>query len=91
MYTFEWVDEKGELQGLLGKDVKSYQSPMHEEPLLLIPDDLRPRVIEELNRGNKTEFRINIDGELSPPSRYIFRQLMEKYHGDVTKVLPMCV
>ncbi|MDZ4084759.1 MAG: serine protein kinase, partial [Bdellovibrionales bacterium] len=87
MYTFEWVDEKGELQGLLGKDVKSYQSPMHEEPLLLIPDDLRPRVIEELNRGNKTEFRINIDGELSPPSRYIFRQLMEKYHGDVTKVL----
>ncbi len=87
MYTFEWVDEKGELQGLLGKEVRSFTSPMHEEPLLLIPDDLRAKVIEELNRGNKTEFRINIEGELSPPSRFIFRALMERYAGDVTKVL----
>lgn len=87
LYTFEWVDEKGELQGLLGKDVRVYASPMHEEPLLLIPEDLRPKIAEELNRGNKTEFRINIEGELSPPSRYIFRQLMERYNGDLNKVL----
>lgn len=87
MYTFEWVDEKGELDGLLGKETKVFPSPMHEEPLLLIPDDLRPRIIEELNRGNKTEFRMNIEGELSPPSRFIFRALMEKYNGDLTKVL----
>ncbi len=87
LYTFEWVDEKGELEGLLGKETKSFTSPMHEEPLLLIPEDLRPRIEEELNRGNKTEFRIKIEGELSPPSRFIFRALMEKYHGDVTKVL----
>jgi serine protein kinase len=87
LYTFEWVDEKGELDGLLGKETKSFPSPMHEEPLLLIPDDLRPRITEELNRGNKTEFRVNIEGELSPPSRFIFRGLMEKYNGDLTKVL----
>lgn len=87
LYTFEWIDEKGELQGLLGKDVRVYASPMHEEPLLLIPEDLRPKIMEELNRGNKTEFRINIEGELSPPSRFIFRQLMERYNGDLGKVL----
>lgn len=87
LYTFEWVDENGELDGLLGKSVKSYASPMHEEPLLLIPDDLRPHLAEELNRGNKTDFRISIDGELSPPSRFIFRALMEKYNGDLAKVL----
>jgi serine protein kinase len=87
LYTFEWIDEKNELDGLLGKGVKSYQSPMHEEPLLLIPDDLRPRIAEELNRGNKSEFRVNIEGELSPPSRFIFRALMERYHGDLAKVL----
>ncbi len=87
LYTFEWVDESGELDGLLGKGVKVYQSPMHEEPLLLIPEDLRPRIAEELNRGNRTDFRINIDGELSPPSRFIFRALMEKYNGDLNKVL----
>jgi serine protein kinase len=87
LYTFEWVDEKGELDGLLGKGVKAYESPMHEEPLLLIPEDLRPKVIEELNRGAKGDFRVNIEGELSPPSRFIFRQLMERYNGDLGKVL----
>ncbi len=87
LYTFEWVDENGELDGLLGKAVKSYPSPMHEEPLLLIPEDLRPRIAEELNRGNKGDFRVNIEGELSPPSRFVFRALMEKYHGDLSKVL----
>ncbi|HVK62562.1 MAG TPA: hypothetical protein VM432_13470 [Bdellovibrionales bacterium] len=87
LYTFEWVDERGELGGLLGKDAKIFESPMHEEPLLLIPEELRPRIAEELNRGNKTEFRVNIHGELSPPSRFIFRALMERYHGDIEKVL----
>ena len=87
LYTFEWVDEKGELGGLLGKETKTFVSPMHEEPLLLIPEDLRERVAEELNRGNKTDFRVNISGELSPPSRFIFRALMERYNGDLTKVL----
>ncbi len=87
LFTFEWVDEKNELGGLIGKDVKVYESPMHEEPLLLLPEDLRAKVIDELNRGNKSEFRISVEGELSPPSRYIFRALMERYHGDVGKVL----
>src|SRR6185369_5609122 len=54
LYTFEWVDEKGELGGILGKEAKVFESPMHEEPLLLIPEDLRPRISEEINRGNKS-------------------------------------
>ncbi len=87
LYTFEWIDENGALDGLLGKGVRSFASPMHEEPLLLIPEEMRPKVAEELNRGNKSEFRINIEGELSPPSRFIFRALAEHYNGDLAKVL----
>ncbi len=87
LYTFEWVDEAGELSGLLGVNVKSFPSPMHEEPLLLIPTALRPKVEEEINRGMQGEYRIKIEGELSPPSRFIFRGLMERYNGDLTKVL----
>ncbi len=87
LYTFEWVDEDGKLDGLLGKGVKAFQSPMHEEPLLLIPDELRPKICEELNRGQEGAFRMSIDGELSPPSRFIFRALMDRYHGDLMKVL----
>ncbi len=87
LYTFEWVDESGVLDGMLGKSIKSFPSPMHEEPLLLIPDDLRAQVCEEVNRGQDGEFRIKIEGELSPPSRFIFRNLMDKYNGDMQKVL----
>jgi serine protein kinase len=87
MYTFEWVDSDGTLDGLLGKNTRVFQTPMNEEPLLLIPDELRPKIIDEINRGQDSGYRANIDGELSPPSRYIFKALMDKYQGDLMKVL----
>ena len=87
LYTFEWVDDNDQVGHILGKGVKSFPSPMHEEPLLLFPEEMREQVCEELNRGQKDSFRVNIDGELSPPSRYIMRMLLEHYNGDITKVL----
>lgn len=87
LYTFEWIDPTGDNENIFGKGIKSFPSPMHEEPLLLIPPELRARFIEEINRGNKGEFRVTIEGELSPPSRYIFTNLMNKYGGDISKVL----
>jgi serine protein kinase len=87
LFTFEWIDEGGKLDGLFGKDVRVYQSPMNEEPLLLIPDEMRQAITEDLNRGQDGDYRIKINGELCPPSRFIFKNLMEKYNGDVMKVL----
>jgi serine protein kinase len=87
LYTFEWVDEDGTIGDLLGASVKTFPSPMHEEPLLLIPHLLRHRVEEELNRGLNGDYRIKIEGELSPPSRFIFKGLMEKYKGELQSVL----
>jgi serine protein kinase len=86
LYTFEWVDESGELDGLLGKGVRVYPSPMHEEPLLLFPEEMRAQVCSEINRGQDADFRVKIEGELCPPSRYIFKKLMEKYNDDLSKV-----
>ncbi len=87
MYTFEWVDEGGKFADIFGKDTHIFPSPMHEEPLLLIPSDMRPGMFDELNRGAKGDFRINVTGELCPPSRWIFRSLLDRYHGDISKVL----
>lgn len=87
VYTFEWIDEKLELDGLLGKGVKVFASPMNEEPLLLIPEDLRPSVFESINKGQEGSYRVQLEGELSPPSRFIFKTLMEKYEGNLMKVL----
>lgn len=86
LYTFEWVDEKGELEHLFGKGVKVYPSPMNEEPLLLLPEDLREEILKEINQGQKSDFRLKIKGELCPPSRFIFKSLMEKYNNDLDKV-----
>ncbi len=86
LYTFEWVDETGKHGDIFGKEVRVFESPMHEDPLTLIQNEMRPKLIEELNRGLKDDFRITIDGDLCPPSRYIFTKLLERYHGDVTKV-----
>tara|TARA_B110001454_G_scaffold218991_1_gene249089 strand:+ start:135722 stop:137797 length:2076 start_codon:yes stop_codon:yes gene_type:complete len=86
LYTFEWIDEKEELDGLLGKGVRAFPSPMHEEPLLLIPEEMRAQLCDEINRGQDGEYRMKIEGELSPPSRFIFKSLMDRYQGDIMKV-----
>lgn len=86
LYTFEWVDEKGENPDIFG-ETKVFPTPMHEEPLLILPKELRTKVIEELNRGSKEDFRIHVEGDLCPASRFIFRRLMEKYNGDLNKVI----
>lgn len=88
LYTFEWVDPDKALTGLFGKDLETFSSPMNEEPLLLLPEDFRNELIEDLNSsGSDKDFKIKIEGELSPPSRYIFKALMEKYANDINKVL----
>lgn len=86
LYTFEWVDEAGEHPEIFGKGVRVFPSPMHEEPLLLVPEELRPRLCDELNRGAKDDFRVQIVGELCPPSRFIFKSLLDKYNGQIDKV-----
>jgi serine protein kinase len=87
IYTFEWIDPDGTLSGLLGKDTRVFPTPMNEEPLWLIPEEMRAQVCEEINRGQEGNFRVQIEGELSPPSRYIFKGLMDRYGGDLIKVL----
>lgn len=87
LFTFEWIDPDGQHQEIFGKGVRIFPSPMHEEPLLLIPEDMREKICEELNRGSKDEFRVVIKGELCPPSRYIFSHLLAKYDGDISRVL----
>jgi len=87
LFTFEWVDETGKTDHLLGKDVKVFPSPMNEEPLLLIPEEMRQQICDEINRSQEGDFRVKIVGELCPPSRFIFKGLMERYNGDLMKVL----
>lgn len=86
LYTYYWYDSEN--SDILGGQ-KIFESPMHEEPLKLIPLEVRQKFIEELNRGKKTKdgVKIKIKGDLNPACRYIFKQYMVKYNGDWTKVM----
>ncbi|HEY8280614.1 MAG TPA: serine protein kinase [Bdellovibrionota bacterium] len=83
LYTFKFIDDPK--HGLVGH-TGEMRSPMNEEPLLLIPEAARKAFEEEIGKG-KGNYKIQIKGELSPPMRMIFRELMNRYKGDWTKVM----
>jgi serine protein kinase len=81
LYTFGWVRD-------LSKPDEVIPSPMHEEPLLLVPEELRPLIQAQLNEGRREdEYKVKIEGELCPFSRREFRELSERYGGDWASVL----
>src|SRR5262252_648213 len=84
LYTFKWV-KLGET-GLASGSADEFESPMHEEPLRLIPLDWRARAIDELKLSNE-QFRVRVEGDLDPASRFIFQGLMHQYKGDWSKVV----
>src|SRR5262245_44460420 len=61
LYTFKWggLAETGLASG--GAD--TFESPMHEEPLRLIPIDWREKAIEQLGLSND-KFKVRIEGDL---------------------------
>lgn len=84
LYTFKWTN----LQqfNLAGKDTDVFDSPMHEEPLRLIPPEWRAQAIEKL--GLSTEkFQVKVDGELDPASRFIYQDLLQRYDGNWEKLI----
>ena len=88
MYTFSWAnlpETGGEQPHLRSSDTTP--CPMHEEPLHLIPNEYRGRILEEINKDLSEEDAITIDGDLCPACRYTFNDLLKKYQGDWTQVV----
>lgn len=84
LYTFEWSDENE--SDILGGQ-KHFPSPMHDEPLKLIPLEVRAKFLEELNKSRKDGYKVKIRGEVCPADRFIFNEYMKQYDGDWTKVM----
>src|SRR5437899_4410846 len=86
LYTFVWV-----LQGEIGRkktdQIEVIPCPMHEEPLHLIPEELRPEVLRMLNEGKPEGERVILEGDLCPACRQTYRELNLRYGGDWTKIV----
>ena len=81
VYSFSWhlTDDKGE-------EVVEH-CPMHEEPLHLLPKEIRAAFVEEINAKLNDNLKIWVDGDLCPFCRFTFRNLTQQYSGDLSKVL----
>jgi serine protein kinase len=81
LYTYTWrvPDKHGETQ--------SYECPMHEDPLKLIPHEARAAVLDRLNTDQPENKRIRIEGHLNPFCRKMFEDLRIQYGGDWAKVM----
>src|SRR3954452_7447322 len=84
LYSFDWLALVE--TGLAGTSTDRFPSPMNDEPLRLIPMDWRPKAIDELALSND-QYKVRVDGDLDPASRFIFKNLMTKYEGDWGKVM----
>ncbi|MBK8939413.1 MAG: serine protein kinase [Polyangiaceae bacterium] len=84
LYTFDWVHLAD--IGMTSLEAERFPSPMHEEPLRLIPLEWRERAVRELGLSND-RFQVKVSGDLDPASRFVFKKLMEKYKGDWAEVM----
>ncbi len=87
LYSFKWVNNGDEntAQVLFGGQTE-FSCPMHEDPLHLIPEAHRAKVLEGLNQ-HQSETKIHIEGDLCPPCRFIMKSLLKTYGGDWTEVI----
>ena len=96
LYSFSWLlDERcgvTPIEGSPGEAVKTHDfpSPMHEEPLVLVPREARDDLLERLNEAyepaNHTG-QLRVRGDPDPFSRKIMDDLMRFYEGDWRKVM----
>ncbi len=77
LYTFYWQTDDGE----------RLDCPMHEEPLHLIPLEMRPVVLKELNRNRGPNLQIDIEGDLCPACRFMYKRLLTQADGDWLEVV----
>jgi len=84
LFTYEWVLPEGLRHLTAGQEV--YPSPMHEEPLKLIPPEIRESAIGQMGL-ERDGYRPHVRGNLNPACRYIFRELMLHHHGDWAAVM----
>ncbi len=86
LYTYEWIcDDENDILG----GAKTFASPMHEEPLKLIPPEVRKKFLEELNNTIDSPYKLKIKGEVNPACRFILSEFMKRNDGDWNEVMKL--
>jgi serine protein kinase len=84
LYTYEWV-VPADLTYITGGH-EIFPSPMHEDPLRLIPPEWRAKAFAEMGIGTEAQ-PVYLEGDVNPACRQIYRELMRHYKGDWSKTM----
>ncbi|HCH66067.1 MAG TPA: serine protein kinase, partial [Deltaproteobacteria bacterium] len=76
LYTFSWLADDG----------TRTPSPLNEDPLKLIPLDVRPQVLQSIEREGRARYTLRVAGELDPVSRFLYRETLKAVGGDWRKL-----
>jgi serine protein kinase len=80
LYSFGWLESDG--TGALAP------CPMHEEPLHLIPHELRGEIAARLNSGRtRDSYFVTIEGDLCPFCRQMYSDRMKRYEGNWARTI----
>ncbi|MBI4237289.1 MAG: serine protein kinase [Deltaproteobacteria bacterium] len=87
LYTFSWLKKDlNDTRNVFGQQLEM-PCPMHEDPLKIFPPEARAKILERMNTHLSETEQIDIEGDLCPPCRFVFRELLTYYRGDMAKVL----
>lgn len=90
-YSYKWVNLPESVY-LASED----DCPMHDEPLRLLPVDIRNKFISLLNRvyleqtpeeDRSSLYKLFVEGDLNPRCQFYMDSLLKIYQGDLFKVL----
>jgi serine protein kinase len=93
-YSFKWVNLPTGPDGVYNDP--ECECPMHEQPLKLLPVDIRGQILFELNKIHEQKipeeqrsdiYTLKCNDELDPLCKKFMTVLLKKYDGDIEKVL----
>ena len=93
-YSFKWVNLPTGPDGIYNDP--ECECPMHEQPLKLLPVDIRGPILFELNKIHEQKipeeqrsdiYTLKCGDELDPLCKKFMTVLLKKYDGDIEKVL----
>lgn len=93
-YSYKWVNLPTGQDGIFTSPENA--SPLHENPLKLLPEDIRSQFLAEMNAAlvdqtpedKRSElYTLKCEGELNPRCKFFMNELLKRNNGDLEKVL----
>jgi len=86
LYTFRWTNLCSVIDDQDPND-DTVVSPMHQDPMVLLPQKQRQQVIDDLNEELEAPYSLRNEQSLDPESEFYMDELLAHYDDDLQAVL----